>query len=90
MNTQTIHLATGDFCYVETLFEGTVEEAIAEAKRLQNLKDSPGVSGAEWRILLDSIMKMEKRTEPVPTERLNKEQLFCLREVRNYLVRNKQ
>ena len=76
--------------YTETMFEGTAEEAIAEQTRLARIargEEGAGLPPTEWRELLRSIMEMEKRTEPVPVERLNGNQLFCLKEVRNYKVR---
>jgi len=76
--------------YAEISFEGTAEEAIEEQKRLANLfKEGAGVPLTEWRELIKSVMQQTPRTEPIPTDKLSKEQYFALKEIRNYYVRSK-
>lgn len=75
-------------------FEGTVEEAWAkyhEIKETVRVKpEGEGLSPQEWRKLLSAYMHGKPYDYDGVREKLNKEQYFCLNEIKKSRTRGKE
>lgn len=77
-----LHVATGDFCFLETDFEGTAEEAIQEAKRLQaTVSGQPGLSQPAFNKILDVYLVGGSMT-PDDYYAMNEKQQWMIQELK--------
>lgn len=74
---------TGDFCKVDTEFEGTAEEAVIESKRLIAFAETPGLSPDEWQPVLDDLLDDKSiKGDPGMIEQMNPAQRWLINEVK--------
>lgn len=77
-----IHIATGDFCFIEVDFDGEPLEAISEAKRLQEaVLGQPGLSPQAFNKVLDAYLRGEPMT-PDDYYAMNDKQQTVIQEVK--------
>lgn len=73
--------ATEQYAYIESEFEGTMEDAIAEYRRLTLLmKGGDGLDAKEWNAALDAYMNNGSMS-PELHERMNKAQQWMIHEL---------
>ena len=86
----TLHIATGEFCFAEVPFEGTADEAVIEAKRLQGVINTPGLAEPEWRAVLDDLLDDGSiQGDPGMLETMNPAQKWLINEVKKSYKRIK-
>ena len=86
----TIITKTADFCNVTTEFEGTVEEAIKESKRLIAFEKTVegGIPAKEFEEILDLMIEREPiQGDPGITESFNSAQKWAFDLVRKSVNR---
>lgn len=79
-----IHIATGDYCFLEADFE-TIDEALAEHDRIISMiKDKDGLPVREWT-KIRRIMLTSGEFDPNISEQLSKAQRYWINEVKKTL-----
>jgi len=80
---KTLHIATGEYCFAEIPFDGSAEEAVMEAKRLQQVANAPGLSEKDWHAVLDDLLDDQSiKGDPGIIEEMNPFQGWCINEVK--------
>ena len=84
----TLHIATGEFCFAEVPFEGTSDEAIVEAKRLQLVAQKPGIPQKDFYQFIDNMIeKKPNQVDPGILEEMDSRQQAIFDCVRKSLGR---
>lgn len=89
-----VHIATGDFCFIEYDFHGTAEDAIRSAQLAQQIAkekvDTSGLPPVEWRSCIDSYLNQIPFDYQSVMDRLSQYQRDCLNDIKKSRARGKE
>jgi len=86
-----IHVASGDYCFIEAEYE-TIDEALAEHDSIINMiKEKDGLSASDWKTIRN-VMLNTGEFDPNLSEELSKAQRFWINETKKGLrdIKNNQ
>ena len=76
-----VHIATGDYCFIEAEFE-TAEEALVAQDYIQNMaKEKDGLNASEWKKVRMTMLNTGE-CDPNISEELSKSQRYWLNETK--------